>query len=71
MMCRFGGFCTGVEAFDAEMFRFAPAEAAATDPAQRKLMEQTALALSDAASGGSHIGSFTGKRSAFCPQTEQ
>lgn len=61
MFCRFGGFCEGIDKFDAEMFRFAPAEAAATDPAQRQLMEQTALALSDASGNGSHVGSFTGE----------
>lgn len=60
--CRFGGFCQGVDEFDANMFRLAPAEAAATDPAQRVLMEQTLQALNDAASlQGVEMGSVTGK----------
>ena len=59
--CRFGGFCQDVDNFDAELFRFAPAEAAATDPAQRVLMQQTLLALSDAAAVmGSEVSAFTG-----------
>ncbi len=45
---RFGGFCPDVETFDADIFRFPPAEAAATDPAHRILMEQTMTALFDA-----------------------
>ena len=47
-MYRFGGFCDGIEVFDADIFRFPLAEAAATDPAQRILMEQTQNSLSDA-----------------------
>jgi len=56
-----------VDRFDAELFRFAPAEAAATDPAQRILMQQTLLALSDAAAVmGSEVGAFTGKANLPC-----
>ena len=65
LCCRFGGFCDNVDSFDAELFRFSPAEAAATDPAQRILMEQTLLALSDAATRlGTDVDSFTGTHSA-------
>ena len=65
LWCRFGGFCNNVDSFDAELFRISPAEASATDPAQRVLMEQTLLALSDAATRlGTDVGSFTGTQSA-------
>lgn len=56
-----------MDRFDAELFRFAPAEAAATDPAQRILMQQTLLALSDAAAVmGSEVGAFTGTAKLPC-----
>ena len=48
LAARFGGFCSDVEGFDADLFRFPPAEAAATDPAHRILMERTVTALADA-----------------------
>ena len=49
MYCyRFGGFCTEVDRFDATLFRLSPADAAAIDPQQRMLMEQSFLALQDA-----------------------
>ena len=58
---RFGGFCAGVDAFDAALFSMPPAEAAAIDPQQRILMEQTALALASATDTlGREIGASTG-----------
>lgn len=44
---RFGGFCDGVDQFDAGALRMSPAEAAATDPQQRVLLELTLLTLAD------------------------
>ena len=37
-----------VDRFDAELFRLSPADAAAIDPQQRLLMEESFLALQDA-----------------------
>ena len=48
LMHRFGGFCGGIDCFDASALRMSPAEAAATDPQQRVLLELALLALADA-----------------------
>ncbi len=58
---RFGGLCDGVDMFDAALFRMSPAEAAATDPQQRILLEETHSALHHARTTlGTDISSFTG-----------
>lgn len=44
-MLRFAALADGVDSFDAAAFRLAPAEAAAMDPQQRILLEQTYGAL--------------------------
>lgn len=48
IMHSFGGFCGGLDSFDATALRMSPAEAAATDPQQRVLLELALLALADA-----------------------
>ena len=45
---RFGGFCDNVDLLDAAVFRLSATEAAAIDPQQRMLLEQSFLALQDA-----------------------
>jgi acyl transferase domain-containing protein len=60
---RFGAFCSGVDSFDASLFKVAANEAALMDPQQRMLMEQMAMAWADA-SGGIHAplgGTATGR----------
>lgn len=50
-----------MDRFDAALFRMSPAEAAATDPQQRILLEDTHAALHDArATLDADISSFTG-----------
>lgn len=44
-MLRFAALADGVDCFDAGAFRTGPAEAAAMDPQQRVLLEQTYAAL--------------------------
>lgn len=53
--CRFGGFCTNVDLFDAKFFRLSATEAAALDPQQRILMEETRQALASAHGSSSQI----------------
>ena len=50
LLCRFGGFCSNVHHFDSSLFRLAGAEAAALDPQQRILLEETFSAMHDAES---------------------
>lgn len=58
---RFGGFCSEVDTFDAALFHMSPAEAAATDPQQRILLEETHAALCHArTTQDADISSFTG-----------
>ncbi len=65
---RFGGFSADVDRFDAALFRMSPAEAAATDPQQRILLEETASALHHArATLDADVSSFTGAFFLFSP----
>ena len=64
---RFGGFCSGIDLFDAALFRMSPAEAAATDPQQRILLEEAHAALHDArAALAADVSSFTGGTTQCC-----
>lgn len=61
MYARFGAFLHGLDEFDKNMFNLSTAEALATDPQQRILLEQTLMALkqSEAVAGpwfGSEMG---------------
>ncbi len=46
--CRFGGFVSGIDQFDAEFFRISPVEAQLLDPQQRLMLETCWHALEDA-----------------------
>ena len=46
--CRFGGFLTDIDQFDAEFFRISPTEAALLDPQQRLMLEVSWRALENA-----------------------
>ena len=47
---RFAAFCQDISHFDGGLFRLPVSEAAAMDPQQRVLLEETGIALNDAAS---------------------
>lgn len=72
--CRFGGFCTDINLFDAKFFRLSATEAAALDPQQRILMEETRQALASAHGASSQFSasnSATGPASPpFTPHCE-
>ena len=61
MYARFGAFLHGLDEFDRSMFNLSTAEALATDPQQRILLEQTLMALKQSeAAGGPWFGSEMG-----------
>ncbi len=63
-------FCEGICDFDASLFRLPSSEAMATDPQQRVLLEETRVALDDAATWlQSPVAPRTGKTSA--PQASE
>ncbi|QDV31858.1 Phenolphthiocerol synthesis polyketide synthase type I Pks15/1 [Planctopirus ephydatiae] len=62
---RFGGFCEGIDQFDASYFGITPREAEKMDPQQRMLLEVSWNALLDAGLGGpqlngTNMGVFVG-----------
>lgn len=60
---RFAAFCQDISHFDGGLFRLPVSEAAAMDPQQRVLLEETGAALNDAASSlQSPIAPRTGER---------
>lgn len=57
---RFGAFIEGIEQYDCDALRVNKAEAIATDPQQRLLMEHFLESIQQASGNGTPVGSSTG-----------
>ena len=62
---RFGAYMDGIDQFDCNALRLTKAEAVATDPQQRMLMEHFFTAMHDAEHRGVAVGASTGTYSAW------